>query len=151
MRYRLGILGGLAIIGIVALGMATGISGSGTVEAAKPAVTVTNHFSSSALTTLQGSCDFSIQITWEGNAFAHKNEHYHLFLTSQQDDGPIILYFLRKDTVDKRTARGVVQGRTFIGTPDTNYYSWIVFFTSKGKGGAEVGRQMVRNELNFNC
>ena len=32
MRYRLGILGGLAIIGIVALALATGISGSGTVD-----------------------------------------------------------------------------------------------------------------------
>ena len=148
MRYRLGILGGLVIMGIVALGLATGITDSGTVEAAKPSVTVTW----SAPTALQGSCVFNIQVTWEGNAFDHKNGYYWLFLRSQQGDGP---FKGEGDPVngkvDKRTAWGVVQGLTFTGTPDTNYYSWIVFFTSKGKDGSVQGRQLFRDDLNFSC
>ena len=151
MRYRLGILSGVAIIGIVALALATGIVGSGTVEAARPSVRVTTHSLYPASATLQGSCDFSIQVAWEGNAFAHKNGHYSLFLTSEQDDGSRKLDFLGKDTVAKGNPGDVVQGLTFTGTPNTEYHSWIVFFTSKGKEGAELGRQLVRHDLNFSC
>ena len=152
MRYRLGILGGLAIMGIVALGLATGIAGSETVEAAKPSVTVTDHSSFPAPSALQGACNINIQVAWEGNAFAHKNGHYRLFLMSQQDGGPLKgegVPLTRK--VDKGTPGGVVQGLIFTGTPDTNYYSWIVCFTSKGKDGVELGRELLRHPLDFSC
>ena len=89
MRYRLGILSGLVIAGILALGLASGVVGSETVEAARPSVRVTTHSLYPASATLQGSCDFSIQVAWEGNAFAHKNGHYSLFLMSRQGDGPL--------------------------------------------------------------
>lgn len=151
MRYRLGILSGVAITGIVALALASGIVGGGSVEAARPSVTVITHSSSSAPTALQGSCDFSIQIAWEGNAFSRKNGYYHLFLTSQQADAPVILDFFRKDKVAKGTGGDVVEGLTFTGTPGTKYHSWIVFFRSKGKDGKELGRQLVKNDLKFSC
>ncbi len=149
MRYRLGILGGLVIMGIVSLGLATGITDSGTVEAAKPSVTVTW----SAPTALQESCVFNIQVTWEGNAFDHKNGYYRLFLMSQQGDDTKREGAPVNGMVDKRTTGGVVQWRElpFTGTPDTTYHSWIVFFTSKGKDGSVQGRQLFRDDLNFSC
>ena len=142
MRYRLGILGGLAIIGIVALALATGISGSGTVEAARPSVRVTTHELMVAPATTEGECSFALNIGWEGTAYAHKNGHYYLFLWSKNNDGADVLVNFEKGTVAKGTGSDIIPSRLFSGSPRAVYRSRIVFYTSKGKDGAKLGRQL---------
>ncbi len=148
MRYRLGILSGLIIMGILALGLATGIFGSGPVEAARPSVTVTvtAHSSSSAPTTLQESCDFSIQVAWEGNAFAHKNGLARIFL--YYADGELISY---GDKIVEKSP----DGGSFVYSWDQpvagEYLSKVLLYTSRGKGGLTLGHMLAGGEAPLTC
>ena len=151
MRYRLGILSGLAIIGIVALALVTGAVGSGTVEAAKPSVTVrvTAHSSSSAPTTLQESCDFSIQVAWEGNAFAHKNGLARIFLYNYNADRTQLISYGDK-IVEKSP-----DGGSFVYSWDQpvagEYLSKVLLYTSRGKGGLTLGHMLAGGEAPLTC
>lgn len=158
MKYRLGIFRGLAIAGIVALGLASGISGngtSGTAEAARPSVTVTSHtFDPGSVletTTPQGSCDIQVQVDWQSNAYAHKNGHYRLFLWSIDETNTLGQVYVKRGTVDKGTATGVLSGDFANGEAGLKYHSRVVFFTSKGKDGLNIGRELERDDQYLTC
>ncbi len=149
MRYRLGILSGLVIMGIIALGLATGITDSGTVEAARPSVTVTRPELVVAPAVTEGECSFAHKVGWEGSAYAHKNGHYTIFLWAKNDLGDDVLVKFKKDTIAKGKLRGTIESLPLlphIGSTGTVYRSRIVFFTSKGQGGWQMGRELVRDQ-----
>ena len=146
MRYRLGILGGLAIIGIVALGLATGITGSGTVEAARPSVTVTPHELKVVPAATEGGCSFVQEIVWEGSAYAHKSGHYTLFLKPKTAAGVLLPQIIEYGTIAKGDVSGTITSQLHIGSPGAVYSSRIVFFTSRGKGGAQVGSILLTDQ-----
>lgn len=146
MRYRLGILSGVAITGIVALGLATGITGSGTVEAARPSVTVTPHELMVAGAAPEGGCNFVQKIGWEGSAYAHKSGHYTIFLWTDDAEGHEFLVDKEEGIVPKGDVSGTIYSLPrlpLIGSTGTEYRSRIVFYTSRGKGGAKLGTQLV--------
>ena len=135
MRYRLGILSGIAIIGIIALALATGISGSGTVEAAKPAVTVTTH----------SLCNYELDVDWAGNAYAHKKGIYRLFLFT--DVGPKVADF----PIEKGTLLGTITEPWGPPAGAEIYTYRVVFYTTKGKNGGEIGRPLALYDFEPIC
>ena len=146
MRYRLGILGGLAVMGILALGLATGISGSGTVEAARPAVTVTKHELMVAGAAIEGECSFVLNIGWEGSAYAHKNGLARIFLYDQA--GVLIIY---ADTPIAKTPNGGSFEFDWGQRETGEYISTVLLYTSRGKGGQTLGKMLDRSEVPLTC
>ncbi len=146
MRYRLGILGGLAIMGILALGLATGISGSGTVEAAKPSVTVTTHELMVAHAATEGKCNFVLNVGWEGTAYAHKNGLARIFLYDQA--GVLIVY---DDTPVEKSLNGGSFPFDWEQRKAGEYISTVVLYTARGKGGLTLGRMLDLNQEQLAC
>ncbi len=147
MRYRLGILGGLVMMGILALGLATGISGSGTVEAAKPAVTVTTHELMVATAATDGKCNFVLNVGWEGSAYAHKNGLARIFLFDP--DGVLIRYF--DMTVTKSQHGGSFQYSWGEREAGAYHRSRVVLYTARGKDGQTIGRMLDLDQKELTC
>ena len=146
MRYRLGILGGLVIMGIVALGLASGVVGSGTVEAARPAVRVTTHELMVAGAATEGECTLVLNIGWEGSAYAHKNGLARIFL---YDPAGVLIRYVDVPVVKSRYGGsfGYYWGQ---GDPG-EYRSRVVLYTSRGKDGLTIGNMLDLNQRLFTC
>ena len=155
MKYRLGIFRGLAIVGVVTLGLASGIFAngtngtSGTAEAAKPSVTVMTHeLTPPAAAVASGTCSFTLDIGWEGTAYAHKDGIARLFLFGP--DGALINCVDRP--IVKSASGGSFQHSWGEQEAGADHRSVVVLYTSRGKDGLALGPMLDRNEqLHLSC
>ena len=146
MRYRLGMLSGLVVLGVIGLGLLAGVFGSRAVEAARPS----DYYSH----TLKGaaSCDLTTDFSWDSKAYAHKKGYVRLFLWGEDETGTgIRLAGYTNVTIDKGTASVWVHQDWGPQTSGEEYHARVVLYSSKGKGGAEFGSRLLLDDKFISC
>ncbi len=146
MKYRLGMLSGLSVLGVVGLGLLSVVFANSTVEAARP----TNYFSHNLSNIDPSGCDLTTDVVWDSKAFAHKKGYYRLFLWGENETGTgLELASSAIGTIYKGTTPASVHQDWGPQDPGENYLARVVLYSSKGKDGAEWGRKLMLDDQEF--
>ena len=146
MKYRFGMLSGLLVLGVGGLALLSGVLANRTVEAARPV----DHFSHTLSKSDSIGCDLTTDVVWDSKAFAHKAGYYRLFLWGQNETET----GLRRagsafDSFNKGTTLASIHQEWGPQNPDEKYLASVVFYSSRGKDGAEWGRKLMLDDKYF--
>ena len=146
MKYRFGILAGLLVLGVMGLALLSGVFANRTVEAAKPVDYFSHKLSNSDST----GCHLITDVVWDSKAFAYKAGYYQLYLWGQNETRT----GLRRagsayGTFDKGTTLAPIHHEWGLQNPNEDYLARVIFYSSRGKDGADWGRKLMVDDEHF--
>ena len=139
MKLRFGVLSGLFVLGVIGLGLLSAVFTSNSAEAARPVDSFSHTLSEN------GACDVVTTVDWDTTAFAHKKGYYRMFLWGQNEFGTYLVNLV-DNSVDKGTPSVSIQYHWGLQNSGDMYQARVVFYSSRGKDGADRGRQLMLDD-----